>query len=63
MLWPVTVTVIFHDTIDTTAMKKTEVSQLRDRVRQIIAEPVESRLRNTEEADSDAEKNEDRVIT
>jgi hypothetical protein len=44
MLWPGVVTVIFHDTIDTTAMKKTEVTQLRDRVRQIISEPVEARL-------------------
>jgi hypothetical protein len=49
MLWPATVTVIFHDTIDTTAMKKTEVTQLRDHVRRIIAEPVETRLTNTEE--------------
>jgi 1-acyl-sn-glycerol-3-phosphate acyltransferase len=56
MLWPALVTVIFHDTIDTTAMKKTEVTQLRDHVRRIISEPVESRLRNTEESDSHAEK-------
>ena len=49
MLWPATVTVMFHDTIDTAAMKKTEVAQLSDRVRRIISEPVESRLRNTEE--------------
>jgi 1-acyl-sn-glycerol-3-phosphate acyltransferase len=44
MLWPATVTVVFHDTIDTTAMKKTEVTQLRDHVRRIISEPVEARL-------------------
>jgi hypothetical protein len=56
MLWPATVTVVFHDTIDTTAMKKTEVTQLRDQVRRIISEPVEARLRNTEESDSLAEK-------
>src|SRR3984957_19532802 len=47
MLWPAVVTVIFHDTIDTTAMKKTEVTQLRDRVREIISAPVEARLRAT----------------
>jgi hypothetical protein len=52
MLWPATVTVIFHDTIDTTATKKTEVTDLRDRVRRIISEPVESRLKNTEETDN-----------
>ena len=56
MLWPGVVTVIFHDTIDTTGMKKTEVTQLRDRVRRIISEPVETRLRNTEAADNDTKK-------
>ncbi|HEX3544364.1 MAG TPA: hypothetical protein VHT31_07545, partial [Candidatus Acidoferrum sp.] len=47
MLWPEVVTVIFHDTIDTTAMKKTEVTQLRDHVREIISAPVDSRLSAT----------------
>jgi 1-acyl-sn-glycerol-3-phosphate acyltransferase len=47
MLWPETVTVIFHDTIDTTEMKKTEVTQLRDLVRSVVAAPVEERLRET----------------
>jgi hypothetical protein len=37
-------------------MKKTEVTALRDRVREIISAPVEALLRNTEEIDSDAEK-------
>jgi 1-acyl-sn-glycerol-3-phosphate acyltransferase len=45
MLWPQVVTVIFHDTIDTTAIKKTEVTVLRDRVREIISEPVEEELK------------------
>jgi 1-acyl-sn-glycerol-3-phosphate acyltransferase len=48
MLWPETVTVIFHDTIDTSAMKKTEVTQLRDFVRSVVAAPVEERLRETQ---------------
>jgi hypothetical protein len=61
MLWPAVVSVIFHDTIDTTAMKKTEVAELRDRVRRIISEPIESRLNDTQE--TDIEENEDRVIT
>src|SRR6202521_6062574 len=47
MLWPATVTVIFHDTIDTTALKKTEVTQLRDFVRRVISEPVEARLKES----------------
>jgi hypothetical protein len=51
MLWPATVTVVFHDTIDTTAIKKTEVTQLRDHVRRIISEPVEARLRNSKETE------------
>jgi len=51
MLWPGIVTVIFHDTIDTSAVKKTEVAQLRDHVRHIISEPVEARLRNTEKTE------------
>jgi 1-acyl-sn-glycerol-3-phosphate acyltransferase len=47
MLWPQFVTVILHDTIDTTAIKKTEITLLRDRVRRIISEPVEERLQNS----------------
>ncbi|MDP9338480.1 MAG: 1-acyl-sn-glycerol-3-phosphate acyltransferase [Acidobacteriota bacterium] len=49
MLWPATITVIFHDTIDTTAMKKTEVIALRDHVRNVIAAPVEERLKQIDE--------------
>ena len=56
MLWPAVVTVIFHDIIDTTGTKKTEVTQLRDEVRRIISEPVEARLRNTKETDDDTKK-------
>jgi 1-acyl-sn-glycerol-3-phosphate acyltransferase len=40
MLWPVTVTVHLHDTIDTTNLTKHDVSALRDRVYKIIATPV-----------------------
>ena len=49
MLWPALLTVIFHDTIDTTAVKKNEVTELRDFVRKVISEPVEPRLQNTSE--------------
>jgi 1-acyl-sn-glycerol-3-phosphate acyltransferase len=47
MLWPATVTVIIHDTIDTTTIKKNEVKQLSERVRSMISEPVEARLEST----------------
>ena len=45
MLWPATVTVYLHDTIDTTTLNKNEVPALRDRVHQIISDPVESSLK------------------
>lgn len=41
MLWPATITVHLHDTIDTKGLCKEDVPALRDRVRQIIAAPVE----------------------
>jgi 1-acyl-sn-glycerol-3-phosphate acyltransferase len=42
MLWPATVTVYLHDTIDTSTLAKTDVPFLRDRVRKTISAPVES---------------------
>jgi 1-acyl-sn-glycerol-3-phosphate acyltransferase len=47
MLWPQTVTVILHQTIDTTAVKKNEVKQLSERVRDMISAPVEARLKES----------------
>jgi 1-acyl-sn-glycerol-3-phosphate acyltransferase len=44
MLWPATVTVVLHDTIDTTGLSKHDVPALRERVRQIISAPVETSL-------------------
>lgn len=41
MLWPATVTVHLHDTIDTRGMAKDQVPELRDRVRAIIAQPLQ----------------------
>jgi 1-acyl-sn-glycerol-3-phosphate acyltransferase len=49
MLWPKTVTVHFHDTIETTGMKKEDVPDLRDRVRAIISAPVEASLSDSNE--------------
>jgi 1-acyl-sn-glycerol-3-phosphate acyltransferase len=44
MLWPATITVYLHDTVDTRGLSKEDVPALRERVRQIIAGPVEASL-------------------
>jgi 1-acyl-sn-glycerol-3-phosphate acyltransferase len=41
MLWPATVTVYLHDTIETKGLKKEQVPALRQRVREIISAPLE----------------------
>jgi 1-acyl-sn-glycerol-3-phosphate acyltransferase len=45
MLWPATITVYLHDTVDTKGLTKEDVPALRERVRQISARPVEASLR------------------
>jgi 1-acyl-sn-glycerol-3-phosphate acyltransferase len=42
MLWPATVSVYLHDTIDTAGLTKEDVPALRDRVRAIISAPLDS---------------------
>jgi 1-acyl-sn-glycerol-3-phosphate acyltransferase len=42
MLWPATITVYLHDTIDTKGLTKEDVPVLRDRIRAIISAPVET---------------------
>jgi 1-acyl-sn-glycerol-3-phosphate acyltransferase len=42
MLWPATIEVHLHDTIETKGMTKRDVSALRARVREIISAPVEA---------------------
>jgi 1-acyl-sn-glycerol-3-phosphate acyltransferase len=44
MLRPGNITVYLHETIETKGMSKEEVPNLRDRVREIVSGPVESRL-------------------
>jgi hypothetical protein len=44
MLWPTTVTVVLHDTIETKGLSKEDVPALREKVREIISEPLETRL-------------------
>ncbi len=46
MLWPATVTVYLHDTIDTQGLTKDDVPALRDRVRAIIAAPVDASMQS-----------------
>jgi 1-acyl-sn-glycerol-3-phosphate acyltransferase len=45
MLWPATVTIYLHDTIDTNGLRKEDVPQLRQRVRETIAAPIEAGLK------------------
>jgi 1-acyl-sn-glycerol-3-phosphate acyltransferase len=45
MLWPATVTVYLHDTIETNGLSKENVPALRGRVREIISAPLEASLR------------------
>jgi 1-acyl-sn-glycerol-3-phosphate acyltransferase len=44
MLRPTTITVVLHDTIDTKGMSKEDVPALVERVREIVAAPVEEYL-------------------
>jgi len=48
ILRPTTITVILHDTIETKGMRKEDVPALKQRVREIIAGPVEASLRTQE---------------
>jgi 1-acyl-sn-glycerol-3-phosphate acyltransferase len=48
MLWPQTVTVVIHETIETKGMSKEDIPALRDRVHAIIETPVEARLKGIE---------------
>jgi 1-acyl-sn-glycerol-3-phosphate acyltransferase len=45
MLWPAKITVYLHNTINTKDFAKDDVPALRDRVREIIAAPVEEHLK------------------
>jgi 1-acyl-sn-glycerol-3-phosphate acyltransferase len=46
MLWPATITVVLHDTIDTTGLAKEDVPALRDKIRATISGPLEASPRN-----------------
>lgn len=49
MLWPATVTVHLHDTIETKGMRKQDVPALRDSVRAVISAPVEADLKKSQD--------------
>jgi 1-acyl-sn-glycerol-3-phosphate acyltransferase len=50
MLWPATVTVYLHDTIDTKGLTKEAVSALSDHVRRQISTPLEASIQEKEHA-------------
>jgi 1-acyl-sn-glycerol-3-phosphate acyltransferase len=47
MLWPATITVHLHDTIDTTGLTKEDVPALREKVRAVISAPLEVCLQDS----------------
>lgn len=49
MLWPTTITVHLHDTIDTASLPKKDVAALRTRVEAIVSAPVQERLSKSQE--------------
>lgn len=56
MLWPATIMIHIHDTIETKGMKKQQVPALRDRVREILSAPIEAELRSTSDAQAEQRK-------
>lgn len=52
MLYPGEITVYLHDTIDTSKMQRFDVDEVRKRVQNIVAAPVEQSLRNGSRQDS-----------
>lgn len=49
MLYPGTITVYLHDTIETSSIGRAEMDSLRDRVWEIVATPVEASMKNSSE--------------
>ena len=54
MLWPATITVHLHDTIETKGLTKADVPALKERVRATISAPVEEALKEDRQRESDA---------
>jgi 1-acyl-sn-glycerol-3-phosphate acyltransferase len=49
ILYPGKITVYVHDTIDTSTVQRSSLDDLRRRVQEIVATPVEESMRETEE--------------
>ena len=49
MLWPATIAIHLHDTIETKGMKKQDVRALCERVREIISAPIEADINSSSE--------------
>jgi len=49
ILYPGKITVYLHDTIETSSVSRADVDELRDRVREIVATPVEASMKNSGE--------------
>ena len=49
MLYPGKITVYLHDTIETSSVNRADIDALRDRVRDIVATPVEASMKNSGE--------------
>jgi 1-acyl-sn-glycerol-3-phosphate acyltransferase len=52
MLYPGKITVLLHDTIDTSQISRPEVEALRQRVQDIVAGPVEEALKSSSHGDN-----------
>jgi len=48
MIWPATVTIYLHETIETKGLHKEDVPALRQRVREVIAAPIEAKKKSSE---------------
>jgi hypothetical protein len=44
MLWPATITVHLHDTIDISDLSKDDTASLRERVQAIVSAPIEQAM-------------------
>jgi 1-acyl-sn-glycerol-3-phosphate acyltransferase len=54
ILYPGKITVYLHDTIDTSTVQRSSLDDLRRRVQEIVAAPVEESMKETEECGSGA---------
>ena len=63
MLYPSTINVYLHDTIETTGVKKEELNELMKEVHRIVAEPVDESLKIQPECPSIKQREHDKDTT